>query len=116
MTRRTRRMGFIAVGILAVAAAGAVTTGAQGGPTAAERAAARQAAMTPGAVAITGTLREGLVGQTPYEAIKPAEWNGTLVLDLDFVSDTWGAVQRRWFLEHGYAIGGPNRQQDESAY
>ena len=87
-----------------------------GAPTAAERAAARQAALPPGAVVLSGTLRQGAVGQTPYEAIKPTAWNGTLVIDLDFVSDTWGGPQRRWFLEQGYAIGGPNRQQDASAY
>ena len=85
-------------------------------PTAAERTAARLSANPPGAVVLSGMLRQGMVGQTPYEAIKPAEWNGTLVLDLDFVSDTWGGPQRRWFLERGYAIGGPNRQQDASAY
>lgn len=118
VTRLTRIaaaiLGLLAAGTIA---AGTGAVGAQGGaPTAAERTAARQAALPPGAEVISGVLRQGLVGQTPYEAIKPAQWNGTLVLDLDFVSDTWGAVQRRWFLEHGYAIGGPNRQQDESAY
>jgi hypothetical protein len=102
---------------LVITAAGALALAAQvAAPTPAERAAARLAANPPGAVALTGVLRAGRVGETPYEAIKPANWNGTLVLDLDFVSDTWGAVQRRWFLDRGYAIGGPNRQQDESAY
>lgn len=66
-------------------------------------------------VAIEGTLREGQVGQTPFQVHAPASWNGTLVVDLDFVTG-WRPEQRAWFLEHGYAIGGTRRTQNESAY
>ncbi|MGE3403315.1 MAG: hypothetical protein AB7K63_12035 [Vicinamibacterales bacterium] len=111
----TRALGVVA--LVAALAAATMTGGAQNAPpTEAERAAARLAANPSGSEVISGVLRQGMVGQTPYEAIKPPSWNGTLVLDHDFVSDTWGATQRRWFLERGYAIGGPNRQQDASAY
>ena len=63
---------------------------------------------------MSGTLYAGTPFQVSYEAIKPVGWNGTLVLDLDF--NTWPATQRQWFLEHGYAIGGNQRTQNETAY
>ena len=63
---------------------------------------------------LSGTLRMGEPGQKPYAVIKPAEWNGTLVLDLDF--NGWNAVQKEWFLGHGYAIGGMARMQNVTAY
>ena len=65
-------------------------------------------------VTVRGVLHEGERGQVVYEAIKPDEWNGTLVLDLDF--NGWSADQRQWFLSHGYAIGGNQRTQNETAY
>ena len=65
-------------------------------------------------ITLTGTLRMGEPGQTPYSVLKPADWNGTLVLDLDF--NGWNATQRQWFLDHGYAIGGMARTQNQSAY
>ena len=58
--------------------------------------------------------RPGEPGQTPYSVLKPASWNGALVLDLDF--NGWNATQRQWFLEQGYAIGGMARTQNQSAY
>jgi hypothetical protein len=65
-------------------------------------------------VTLAGTLRMGEPGQTPYSVLKPAGWNGTLVLDLDF--NGWSPTQRQWFLEQGYAIGGMARTQNQSAY
>jgi hypothetical protein len=38
----------------------------------------------------------------------------TFSLDLDF--NGWNAVQKEWFLGHGYAIGGMARTQNVSAY
>ncbi|WP_179719156.1 hypothetical protein [Petropleomorpha daqingensis] len=65
-------------------------------------------------VSVKGVLHQGERGQVVYEAIKPASWNGTLVLDLDF--NNWNPAQRQWFLSHGYAIGGNQRTQNETAY
>jgi hypothetical protein len=55
----------------------------------------------------------GEPGQTPYAVIKPVEWNGTLVLDLDF--NGWNAVQKEWFLGHCFAIGGPAASMQATA-
>lgn len=65
-------------------------------------------------VEVSGILHQGEPGQVVYRAIKPASWNGTLVLDLDF--NTWPANQQAWFLGHGYAIGGNQRTQNQTAY
>jgi hypothetical protein len=72
------------------------------------------AQVAPGAVSITGTLRPGQPGQVPYEAIKPANWNGTLVVDLDFTS--WKPALRQWYLDHGIAVGGVHRLTDSGGY
>jgi len=56
----------------------------------------------------------GEPGQTPYAVLKPADWNGTLVLDLDF--NGWNPTLRQWFLDRGYAVGGMARTQNQSAY
>ena len=66
-------------------------------------------------IALEGTLREGQPGQTPFQVHVPANWNGTFVVDLDFVTG-WRPEQREWFLRRGYAIGGTRRTQNESAY
>src|SRR3954452_12992261 len=71
-------------------------------------------AATDTQVRVNGTLHAGTPFQVSYEAIKPVAWNGTLVLDLDF--NTWPATQRQWFLDKGYAIGGNQRTQNETAY
>ena len=65
-------------------------------------------------VRVAGVLHPGTPGQVVYEAVKPAVWNGTLVLDLDF--NRWSSAQRQWFLGQGYAIGGNQRTQNETAY
>jgi pimeloyl-ACP methyl ester carboxylesterase len=64
---------------------------------------------------LSGTLREGQPGQTPYQVVVPEAWKGTLVLDLDFVTG-WQPVQRLWFLDRGYAIGGITRANNEASY
>src|SRR4051812_4645092 len=66
-------------------------------------------------VTLTGILHSGEAGEVKYEVVKPASWNGTLVLDLDFTT-SWPPAQRQWFLDRGYAIGGTHRNQNESAY
>jgi pimeloyl-ACP methyl ester carboxylesterase len=38
------------------------------------------------------------------------------VLDLDFAPGGYSTAQRTWFLERGYAIGGIQRTQNETAY
>lgn len=63
-----------------------------------------------------GTFHQGTPGQVAWRVIKPATWNGTLVLDLDFAPGGYSVAQRTWFLERGYAIGGIQRTQNETAY
>jgi hypothetical protein len=67
-----------------------------------------------GPVSITGTLRPGQPGQVPYEVVQPANWNGTLVVDLDFT--TWRPYLRKWYLDHGVAVGGVRRLTDSGGY
>lgn len=66
------------------------------------------------AVSVSGILHEGEPGQVVYEALKPADWNGTLILDLDF--NNWRQDRRDFFLGAGYAIGGNQRTQNSTAY
>ena len=44
--------------------------------------------------------------------VKPAQWNGTLVLDLDFANNLSAppSVVERWMTANGYAIGGISRE------
>ena len=65
---------------------------------------------------LSGTFHPGEPGQVAWRVIKPANWNGTLVLDLDFAPGGYSLTQRTWFLERGYAIGGIQRTQNETAY
>jgi pimeloyl-ACP methyl ester carboxylesterase len=65
---------------------------------------------------LAGVFHAGEPGQVAWRVIKPADWNGTLVLDLDFAPGGYAATQRTWFLERGYAIGGIQRTQNETAY
>lgn len=64
---------------------------------------------------LNGTLRAGTPGEIPYEVVAPPQWNGTLVLDLDFIT-SWSPTLRQWFLERGYAVGGTRRLQNAAAY
>lgn len=91
----------LAFALAAVMAAATVALGGAGADTG-----------TP--IDVSGTFHAGEPGQVVWRAIKPATWNGTLVLDLDF--NTWSAAQRDWFLQKGYAIGGIQRTQNETAY
>jgi hypothetical protein len=65
-------------------------------------------------VTITGVFNAGQPNEVSYEAIKPANWNGTLVVDLDFV--TWRPGLRNWYLAHGVAIGGIRRSVNADGY
>ena len=106
MTKHT--VGSVAIVVAAFAAVSL---------TAPDRSVRAQSVVTPASAPLTidGTLRDGQAGQTPFELHVPAAWNGTFVVDLDFVTG-WRPEQRQWFLSHGYAIGGTRRTQNESAY
>jgi pimeloyl-ACP methyl ester carboxylesterase len=77
-------------------------------------AAGAASADTAAPIDVAGVFHQGEPGQVVWRAIKPADWNGTLVLDLDF--NTWSQAQRDWFLQKGYAIGGIQRTQNQTAY
>lgn len=66
------------------------------------------------AYSVSGVFHEGEPGQVVYAAQTPEDWNGTLVLDLDF--NRWSNERRGWFLERGYGIGGIQRTQNQTAY
>ncbi len=57
---------------------------------------------------IQGMLADG----SKYRVVKPAPWNGTIVLDLDFANnpDAAPSVIERWMTANGYAIGGISRE------
>src|SRR4051794_15314520 len=99
--RRRNAWRFAAALVAVIAAAFASTVGG-----------AKAETGTP--IDVSGTFHVGEPGQVVWRAIKPASWNGTLVLDLDF--NTWPQAQRDWFLQKGYAIGGIQRTQNETAY
>lgn len=70
---------------------------------------AAQGAPAPAPVdAIQGMLPDG----SNYRVVKPARWNGTLVLDLDFANrlDAPPSAVERWMTANGYAIGGISRE------
>jgi hypothetical protein len=71
-------------------------------------AAAPAAAAAAAPEAIQGTLPDG----SNYRAVKPAAWNGVLVLDLDFanrLNAPPGPIEQ-WMVANGYAIGGISRE------
>jgi hypothetical protein len=53
-------------------------------------------------------LRDSLLDGTPYRIAVPPQWDGTLLLDLDFVGAPPGSVHS-WLLGHGYAVAGTAR-------
>jgi len=55
--------------------------------------------------------RDVLLDGTPYRIAVPAKWNGTLLLDLDFVPSpgTWPSLIYDWLLSRGYAVAGTAR-------
>lgn len=63
------------------------------------------------AVTLSADLRDRLLDGTPYRIAVPARWNGTLLLDLDFVPSpgTFPGPVHEWLLGQGYAIGGTAR-------
>ncbi|MEQ1760932.1 MAG: hypothetical protein ABL986_21720 [Vicinamibacterales bacterium] len=58
--------------------------------------------------ALAGKLPDG----SNYRVVRPAQWNGTLVLDLDFINDPSAqpSAIERWMVANGYAIGGISRE------
>jgi len=63
------------------------------------------------AVSLRAELRDVLLDGTPYRIAIPAGWNGTLLLDLDFVplpGSPPGFVYE-WLLGTGYAVAGTAR-------
>ena len=62
----------------------------------------------PAPESIQGMLADG----SKYRVVKPAPWNGTIVLDLDFANnpDAAPSVIERWMTANGYAIGGISRE------
>lgn len=63
---------------------------------------------TAASEAIAGKLSDG----SNFRVVKPAQWNGTLVLDLDFANNPTAppSVVERWMTANGYAIGGISRE------
>src|SRR5687768_8218029 len=61
-----------------------------------------------GVEAFSGMLPDG----SNYRAVKPAQWNGTLLLDLDFINNPQAPPSpiEQWMVANGYAIGGISRE------
>ncbi|TVT10428.1 hypothetical protein FNH07_05900 [Amycolatopsis bartoniae] len=59
----------------------------------------------PSATCVQGQLADG----TPYTFAKPARWNGTVLVDLDFASNSLTAPLTGNLLAGGYAVGGTTR-------
>ena len=63
-----------------------------------------------------GGAAEALAGKLPdgsnYRVVKPPQWNGTLVLDLDFINNPSAppSAIEQWMVASGYAIGGISRE------
>ena len=62
----------------------------------------------PASGALAGKLPDG----SNYRVVKPAQWNGTLVLDLDFINNPTAppSAIEQWMVANGYAIGGISRE------
>ncbi len=62
-------------------------------------------------VTLSADLRDALLDGTPYRIAIPARWNGTLLLDLDFVPSpgTFPSPVHAWLLSQEYAIAGTAR-------
>ena len=63
-----------------------------------------------------GAVVDALAGMLPdgsnYRVVKPTPWNGTLVLDLDFINNPSAPPSpiEQWMVANGYAIGGISRE------
>ena len=97
-----RRLIWSLVGILLLT--GSAYVRGQGAPAASTP--ARGA--TSAAEALAGMLPSG----SRYRVVKPAQWNGTLVLDLDFINDPSAppSAIEQWMTSNGFAIGGIGRE------
>ncbi len=62
----------------------------------------------PAVEALAGKLPDG----SNYRVVRPAQWNGTLVLDLDFINNPSAppSAIEQWMVANGYAIGGISRE------
>src|SRR3569832_2199237 len=58
--------------------------------------------------ALAGKLADG----SNFRVVKPPQWNGSLVLDLDFVNNPSAppSAIELWMVANGYAIGGISRE------
>jgi pimeloyl-ACP methyl ester carboxylesterase len=54
---------------------------------------------------VGGQLADG----TPYQFVKPARWNGAVLVDLDFATSGLTAPLTEQLLERGFAVGGTTR-------
>ena len=63
------------------------------------------------AVSLRTDLRDALLDGTPYRIAVPQGWNGTLLLDLDFVGPPSrpSSPVHEWLLSGGYAVAGTAR-------
>lgn len=65
---------------------------------------------------VNAAASEALAGKLPdgsnYRVVMPTPWNGTLVLDLDFINDPSASPSaiEQWMVASGYAIGGISRE------
>lgn len=86
--------------ILAVAAVFLVVTGAS------------TSVRLQGQLSVPESLQGMLADGSSYRVVKPAQWNGTIVLDLDFANNLNAppSVIERWMTANGYAIGGISRE------
>lgn len=57
------------------------------------------------ATCVGGQLADG----TPYSFAKPARWNGTVLVDLDFAAGGLTSALTASLVERGYAVGGTTR-------
>ncbi|WP_233520096.1 hypothetical protein [Prauserella sp. PE36] len=73
------------------------------------------AAAEPAHMCLSGTsvrhqCAEGaLADGTPYRFVRPAQWNGIVLVDLDFASRAPDDALARRLIELGYAVGGTSR-------
>jgi pimeloyl-ACP methyl ester carboxylesterase len=71
--------------------------------------AAETAKRCPDPVATAGCVDGQLTDGTPYTFAKPARWNGTVLVDLDFAAGGLSSPFTASLLDRGYAVGGTTR-------
>lgn len=104
--------GIALVTVTAAALAGSVLAGAPAlaapaaaAPAALAHATAVSAAEQEGASVVEGTLEDG----TAYRFLVPADWNGTVFVDLDFAGGQTAAPYVQHLVAQGAAYGGTTR-------